>query len=99
MKNNSNALKIAREVMDLARRRGYGLGECGFYFESYAWDVIEEKYDDIEYDMYDLDDMNRAERARLKEERPEIFREWLKLTSEAEEIAEKMEELGVIAFR
>ena len=97
MKNNIRTL--ARNVMQKANRRGYGLGECGYYFETYGWDMIQEKHDVANgYNMYDDERINWAEKTRLKEEQPEIFKEWRELVSGAQELAYKLEGFGVSEF-
>jgi len=95
--NLKNKIKeLAGDVMDYADRKGYGLGECGYYFEVWAFDMIQDEYDAaLEYTIDTGEGIDWKERTRLKEEQPEIFAKWRELADGAEEMADKLQEMGI----
>ena len=88
--------ELARDVLDHADRRGYGLGECGYYFEVWAWDMMQDEHDAaLDYDIDNGDGINWQERTRLKNEQPELFAQWRELVDGAESIADTLQEMGI----
>ena len=90
---------LARNVMDRADRRGYGLGECGYYFEAWGFDVIQEHYDEaLEYDIDTGDGIDWKERKRFQAEQPKLYEEWREIVNKAEEMADQLQEMGINSF-
>jgi hypothetical protein len=98
MKNEKTVIReIAREVMDIADQHGYGLGECGWYFNLCALEKIEDcnglldydtPYDAIPKDPKDRCTGDHAAHLKLAEH----------LAREADDMAEKLQELGINSF-
>lgn len=97
LKNESR--KIAYDVMHLANRRGYGFGECGYYFEIFSFEAIQENYDAaLDYDIDNGDGINWEERKKFQAEQPELYKQWRELVIASEEFADKLEEMGINKF-
>lgn len=90
--------KLVSDVLDTADRRGYGLGECNYYFEIYGWEAVTDLIDDdtlLDYDIDNGDGLNRTERKRLQTEKPEAYDLWREIVSEAQELADTLQKLGI----
>lgn len=95
------ARKVASAVMSTANRHGCGIGECGYYFETYAFDFILDKDGNTlvyEYEIDTGEGIDWAERTRLKDEQPEAFATWREIVDQAKEMADTLQEMGVSNF-
>lgn len=104
MNTKKIARDVARDVLHTMNRKGYGLGECGYYIEVYAWDglldaVTSDEYDVLaEYAIDSGDSINWGERTRLKSDYPEMFALWREIVSKSEALAESLDDAGIVSI-
>jgi hypothetical protein len=93
------ARELARSVMSYADRKCYGLGECGYYFETWGLDAVADHYECVDdYRIVENESINWQERKRFEEEQPNVFKVWREVVNKAEEIAYALDDLGVNSF-
>lgn len=90
-------LRLARDIMDFADRRCYGLGECKWNLYKNALDEIEDCDAYIGFDeAYDTIPSNKED--RCTGDHAKHLKEAKELARDAYELAVKLEDMGVRSF-
>lgn len=92
---------VASHVMSISERRGYGLGECGYYFETLGFEALIDAADEqlseklCGYEIDTGDGINWGEQKRLQAEEPEAYKVWREIVTGAKNMADTLDEMGI----